>query len=189
MQIRLSKPLAIDILFVSKFPSCTRSLSAIPPPPLPAPYGCLRLALPPLLKAEETERKAEETEEKEKKSKGGVSCPPHDNCFYIIKVTLLGGGACGCAYLFRALYPAPERHGRAKVKGGKAVYIPLTFALCRYNGAWARNRAEWGRQAGGGAATGTEKETSGGRKGEGARTTSPAPRARTSPERAHSEGD
>lgn len=41
----------------------------------------------------------------------------------------------------------------------------------------------------GGAATGTEKETSGGRKGEGARTTSPAPRARTSPERAHTEGD
>lgn len=92
MQIRLSKPLAIDILFVSKFPSCTRSLSAIPPPPLPAPYGCLRLALPPLLKAEETERKAEETKEKEKKSKGGVSCPLHDNCFYIIKVALLGGG-------------------------------------------------------------------------------------------------
>lgn len=102
MQIRLSKPLAIDILFVSKFPSCTRSLSAIPPPPLPAPYGCLRLALPPLLKAEETERKAEETEEKEKKSKGGVSCPPYDNCFYIIKVALLGGRVYGCAYLFRA---------------------------------------------------------------------------------------
>lgn len=25
-------------------------------------------------------------------------------------------------------YPAPERRDRAKVKGGKAVYIPLTFA-------------------------------------------------------------
>lgn len=128
MRIRLSKPLAIDILFVSKFPSCTRSLSAIPPPPLPAPYGCLRLALPPLLKAEETERKAEETKEKEKKSKGGVSCPPHDNCFYIIKVALLGGRACGCAYLFRVRCSAPERRIRANVKGGKAVYIPLTFA-------------------------------------------------------------
>lgn len=106
MQIRLSKPLAIDILFVSKFPSCTRSLSAIPPPPLPAPYGCLRLALPPLLKAEETERKAEETEEKEKKSKGGVSCPPHDNCFYIIKVALLGGGLV-VAHTYSAPYIQP----------------------------------------------------------------------------------
>lgn len=188
MQIRLTNVLAIDILFVSKFPSCARSLSAIPPPPLPAPCGCLRLALPPLLKAEETERKAEETEEKEKKSKGGVSCPPHDNCFYIIKVALLGAGVWLRIPIPRP-YPAPERRDRAKVKGGKAVLYTLDFRPRRYNGLWARNRAEWGRQAGGGATTGTEKATSGGRKGEGARTTSPAPRARTSPERAHTEGD
>ena len=99
MQIRLSKPLAIDILFVGEFSTCTRSLFAIPPPPLPTRYECLRLALPPL-------RKAEETEEKEKKSKGGVSCPPHDNCFYIIKVALLGGGLV-VAHTYSAPYIQP----------------------------------------------------------------------------------
>lgn len=86
-------------------------------------------------------------------------------------------------------YPAPERRDRANVKGGKAVHIPLTFARAAIMGEGRGIGAERGRQAGGGATTGTEKATSGGRKGEGARTTSPAPRARTSPERAHTEGD
>lgn len=85
-------------------------------------------------------------------------------------------------------YPAPERRVRANVKGGKAVYIPLTFARAAIMGR-GRGIGLNGGEKQGGATTGTEKETSGGRKGEGARTTSPAPRARTSPERAHTEGD
>lgn len=79
-------------------------------------------------------RKAEETEEKERKAKA-ASRPYLLTIVSILSRTLHWGRACGCAYLFRARYPAPERRDKANVKGGKAVHIPLTFAAAAIMGA------------------------------------------------------
>lgn len=71
-------------------------------------------------------RKGKQKRRKKRKRKAkAASCPyPNDNCFYIIKVALLGGGACGCAYLFCAhIQPLSGEQG-LKSRAAKPFIYP-----------------------------------------------------------------
>lgn len=132
-------------------------------------------------------RKAEETEEKERKAK--AACRP----YLLTIVSILSrlpywGAGVWLRIPIPRPYPAPERRDRANVKGGKAVYIPLTFARAAIMGAGRGIGLNGGDKLGWGDDRHGEADARRVR-GEGAHTTSPALRARTSPGRGHSEGD
>lgn len=147
--------------------------------------ACVAAASESRRDGKESRRDGRKGKEKQRRRIVSTSC----QLFLYYQGCPIGGRVYGCAYLFRAHIQPLSGGTGLKSRAAKPFYIPLTFARAAIMGEGRGIGAEWGRQAGGGATTGTEKATSGGRKGEGARTTSPAPRARTSPERAHTEGD